>query len=82
MFKLKTKKHQGTGMLLKLQKKNIKTLSKDKNALPQNATAQIAGGISADFVCCTDDVVQQHNAALESGGNSRASDCCTMTKLR
>ena len=36
---------KGTKMKLKLNKKKIKNLSKDKHSLPANMTPQVAGGI-------------------------------------
>ncbi|ESP90284.1 MULTISPECIES: hypothetical protein [Pseudoalteromonas] len=62
-------------MILKLQKKPVKTLSFDKVRLPKAQTNEVAGGQiggnSRASDCC--------QAALgPSGGNSRASDCCTM----
>ncbi|MBE0368618.1 hypothetical protein J8L98_13970 [Pseudoalteromonas sp. MMG013] len=65
-------------MLLKLQKKNIKTLSQDTNLLPSAATKKVAGGISADHICCTDETRQANAHLIQRGGNSRASDCCTL----
>ncbi|MCF6442554.1 hypothetical protein L1077_24295 [Pseudoalteromonas luteoviolacea] len=62
-------------MLLKLQKKRVKTLSYDKASLPDAQTHDVAGGKSGGNSrasdCC------QAVFALP-GGNSRASDCCTL----
>ncbi|MDK1311436.1 MULTISPECIES: hypothetical protein [Pseudoalteromonas] len=52
-------------MQLKLNKKPVKQLSDDQSALPAKATRAVGGAGRA--------------ALQKTGGNSRASDCCTMT---
>ncbi|KAF7770161.1 hypothetical protein PCIT_a3138 [Pseudoalteromonas citrea] len=64
-------------MLLKLQKKNIKTLSQDKTLLPV-ATQKIAGGISGDHVCCTEETLQANRKTVQKEAQSFASSCCTI----
>ncbi|KZN67326.1 hypothetical protein [Pseudoalteromonas luteoviolacea] len=64
-------------MLLKLQKKPVKTLSLDKARLPKAQTNDIigaggSGGNSRASDCCN----LPHQEVF--GGNSRASDCCAM----
>ncbi|MCF2860106.1 hypothetical protein L1286_21725 [Pseudoalteromonas sp. SMS1] len=64
-------------MFLKLQKKQVKTLSLDKARLPKVQTNDVvgaggSGGNSRASDCCN----LPHQQIL--GGNSRASDCCAM----
>ncbi len=49
-------------MLLKLTKKPVKQLSADNNAIPAQATREVAGAMQL----------------ARPMGNSRASDCCAM----
>ncbi|NOU49567.1 hypothetical protein HG263_03300 [Pseudoalteromonas sp. JBTF-M23] len=63
--------------MLKLNKKNMKTLSHDNQVLPQQVTQRVAGGLPTKEKDTRSDVHTSIRAAgTDFGGNSRASDCC------